>query len=135
MKAKTEFGFGFRKFNIFTPDFKPVFRGYMFDVGVFAIGFHVFHNADEKGLFHTHPAWAWRFVLWGGYVEEVVRDRSDWLGLCADQYIATRKFWPGRFGFVGPRYEHRIDSMYSKRSVSLWVRGPIVDKVKVRYLP
>ena len=136
MKIKTEFGWGFRSFKILTPQHETIFKGYTFDVGLFAIGFHVFHQADDTGFFHTHPGWALRLVLWGGYVEEVVRDRSDWLGLCADQVLKTRYFFPGRFGLVAPSTEHRIDRLlFGKTSVSLWVRGPIVAKIKTRYIP
>ncbi|KZL17925.1 hypothetical protein PsWM33_05134 [Pseudovibrio sp. WM33] len=81
---------------------------------------HKFAAADREGCFHTHPAWALRVVLWGGYVEETGCGR--W-----------RVWFPGRIGIVRPSYEHRIAGlMNGKSSWSLWVRGPKVAPIKLR---
>lgn len=81
---------------------------------------HKFVRADDPGCFHTHPAYALRIILRGGYVEE--------LG------SGERKTWrPGMIGIVPPHLEHRIDSLLNGReSWSLWLRGPKVAKINVR---
>ena len=113
-----------RAFEIRRPDGKTIFTSYSLDRKKFGIGFHVFEDADEEGCFHSHPAWAFRLVLWGGYVEEAWI-RKD-LGLNGYHYVLKkRRFFPGRFGFVAPHFEHRIDRLMFKRSVSLWIRGPL----------
>lgn len=84
------------------------------------IQLHKFIRADLDGCFHTHPAWAIRIVLWGGYVEELGDGR--W-----------RMWFPGRIGIVRPELEHRIGGLRNgKVSYSLWLRGPKVRKINVR---
>lgn len=81
---------------------------------------HKFVRADDAGCYHTHPAWAVRIVLWGGYVEETGDGR--W-----------RAWFPGRIGIVKPSYEHRIAGLMNGRSSwSLWLRGPKVAEIKMR---
>lgn len=81
---------------------------------------HKFVRADDPDCFHTHPAWAIRIVLWGGYVEELSDGR--W-----------RTWWPGRIGIVPPHYEHRIGGLRNgKSSWSLWIRGPKIARINVR---
>lgn len=81
---------------------------------------HKFVAADAPGCYHTHPAKAYRLVIWGGYVEEL----GD----------GTKVTWrPGMFGLVRPELEHRIDSLLNgKSSWSLWFRGPKVAEINVR---
>lgn len=94
---------------------KKIFRAFG---GVVQI--HKFVKADAEGCFHTHPAWAIRLVLWGGYVEET-------------GYGRWRTWFPGRFGIVSPSYEHRIAGLRNGRSSwSLWIRGPKVAGINVR---
>lgn len=84
------------------------------------ISLHRFVKADAAGCFHSHPAWAIRLVLWGGYVEE--RADGSW-----------RTWFPGRIGIVRPDFEHRIGGFLNGRySVSLWLRGPVVAKINTR---
>jgi hypothetical protein len=84
------------------------------------ISIHRFLKADAPGCFHSHPAWAFRLVLWGGYVEET--GSGKW-----------RTWFPGRFGVVAPHFEHRIGGLRNGRSsVSLWLRGPKVAAINVR---
>lgn len=85
-----------------------------------AIQVHRFVDADLDGCFHTHPATAYRLILWGGYVEEL----GD----------GTKVEWrPGMIGKVPPELEHRIASLRNgKSSWSLWVRGPKVADISVR---
>ncbi len=81
---------------------------------------HKFLKADAPDCFHTHPAWAIRIVLWGGYVEELGDGR--W-----------RTWFPGQIGIVRPDYEHRIGGLRNgKSSWSLWIRGPKIAGINVR---
>lgn len=89
------------------------FRGYV-------VQLHKFTRADDPGCFHTHPAWAVRIILWGGYVEE--RGDGRW-----------RTWLPGMIGVVPPHLEHRIGGLRNGRSSwSLWLRGPKVATINVR---
>ncbi len=84
------------------------------------IQIHKFVRSDGKGCFHTHPAWAIRVVLWGGYVEELWDGRK-------------RTWWPGRIGVVHPELEHRTDRLLNgKNSYSLWLRGPRCREIVLR---
>lgn len=87
------------------------------------IQLHKFVRADDEGSFHTHPAWAIRIVLWGGYAEE--RGDNTW-----------RMWWPGRIGIVRPELEHRIAGLRNGRvSYSLWLRGPKCREIQLRGYP
>jgi hypothetical protein len=81
---------------------------------------HQFVGADREDCFHTHPSWAVRFVLWGGYVEQL----ED----------GTRKTWrPGMIGLVRPALSHRIYALRNQRvSYSLWLRGPKLREIELR---
>lgn len=84
------------------------------------IQIHRFVKADAEGCFHSHPAWAIRVILWGGYVEE--RADGCW-----------RAWSPGMIGVVRPALEHRIAGLRNGRSSwSLWIRGPKVAPINVR---
>lgn len=107
-----------KAFTIRRPDGRPVFSSYSINRMLFSLGVHVFVDGDEPECFHSHPAWAFRLVLWGGYVEEVQEPRHK------------RIWFPGRFGLVRPDFVHRIDRLLFKRSVSLWIRGPVVARIK-----
>lgn len=78
---------------------------------------HRFEHPDDPGCFHSHPAVAYRLILWGGYVEET----PD----------GAHKSWrPLMLGRVDPDFVHRIHSLRNGRtSITLWVRGPITHKV------
>lgn len=87
-----------------------------------SIQLHYFVQPDRPGCFHTHPAWAFRLVLWGGYREEMGDGRM-------------RRWFPGRFGIVPPTLEHRIDGFLRKKqkgSLSIWFRGPITENIETR---
>lgn len=87
---------------------------------------HKFVGADDEGCFHSHPAYAIRIVLWGGYLEEVWTDTPDpsWRNLAA---------WrPGMIGLVTPGFAHRVHKIRNGRvSYSLWLRGPICSPIKL----
>lgn len=84
------------------------------------VDLHKMVGADDADCFHTHPATAFRLVLWGGYVEEIEDGR--W------------RFWfPGRFGIVRPALCHRIAGLRNGRaSFSLWIRAPKSAAVELR---
>lgn len=75
------------------------------------VDLHKMTAADDAGCFHTHPAYAVRVILWGGYVEELEGGR--------------RRVWrPGMIGLVAPACSHRIAALRNGRSSwSLWIRG------------
>lgn len=76
------------------------------------VDLHKMIAADEIGCFHSHPAYAVRVVLWGGYQEELKTSG------------AIRAWRPGMIGLVRPQLEHRIHTLRNGRvSYSLWLRG------------
>lgn len=78
---------------------------------------HKFTKGDDPGCYHSHPAVAYRLILWGGYVEEEPSGvQRDW-----------NMF---DYGKIEPDFVHRIDHLHGKVSISLWVRGPITHQVK-----
>lgn len=83
----------------------------------FSIWIHKFVDADDEGCFHSHPAWAFRLILKGGYVEQ----RPD------GRYFL---YSPGSCGFITPDFEHRIHKLLGPASYSLWIRGPIIAKIR-----
>lgn len=85
---------------------------------------HKFVKADNPMCFHSHPAHAYRLILWGGYVEQVM-----FTVLTYKQDF--RRWLPGMFGYVAPDYVHRIDRLHGKASYSLWVHGPKVASIEL----
>lgn len=93
---------------------------------------HRINAADPAGCFHTHPAKAWRLILWGGYVEQQATrwapTRLAWVG----NFVRLRTFFPGRLGFVAPRYCHRVHALRTMHSsYSLWLRGPVTAPIRL----
>lgn len=81
---------------------------------------HKIISKDFPGFFHSHPANAFRIVLWGWYVEELVD--------------GTKKTWfPGMMGFVPGPLMHRFDKI-SKPTFTLWLRGRSQFKIRVKQL-
>jgi hypothetical protein len=76
------------------------------------IDLHRMVDVDAAACFHTHPAWAVRIVLRGGYVEEMADGK--------------RRTWrPGMIGVVRPSLAHRVDKLRNGiESWSLWLRAP-----------
>lgn len=92
------------------------------------VDLHKFVRADDPECFHTHPAWAIRIVLWGGYLEEVrgEENKHGWYPV----WKVGR--WPGYIGIIRPSFCHRIDWLKKGASYSLWLRGPICADVELR---
>ena len=96
------------------------------------VDIHKFTKADDLSKFHTHPAYAIRVVLEGGYVEQELfsyKAQTDiqW------QETKMRVLRPGYIGIVTPSFCHRVDSLINGRySYSLWIRGPVVERIYLR---
>lgn len=117
-----------------SPD-RVVFRvKVLLKIAGWQLALHKFEQADPAGCFHSHPAWAWRLVLWGGYVEEVAAfELVESEIFNAGTVIYFERWHVGRFGFIAPEFEHRIDRLLNGRSSwSLWIRGPIIAPINVR---
>jgi PAS domain-containing protein len=76
------------------------------------VSLHRMVATDDADCFHTHPAFALRIVLEGGYAEQLLD--------------GTEVEWrPGMVGIVRPSLAHRISRLRNGRvSYSLWIRGP-----------
>jgi hypothetical protein len=83
------------------------------------VDLHKFIDSDDFECFHSHPSYAIRIVLWGGYVEETPS--------------GDMKVWsPGMAGLIRPEFVHRVsDILNGRASYSLWLRGPICADVKL----
>lgn len=90
----------------------------------FHIDLHKMVAPDDAECFHTHPAYAIRFILWGGYAEELHEGEKRRL---------WRMWRPGMIGLVKPSCCHRIAGFRNGRvSYSLWIRFPKIAKVIAR---
>ena len=84
------------------------------------VSLHRIVASDDAGCFHTHPAWACRIILAGGYLEEMEDGRH-------------RAWRPGRIGLVRPQLSHRIAGLFHYRgSYSLWIRAPKTNRIHLR---
>jgi hypothetical protein len=118
-------GWDRHQFNENNPTVPVFYIRTLFRFKGWTVRIHKFTAADASGCFHSHPARAWRLILWGGYREEI---------LDFDEHKPIYEDWaPGRFGWITPDFEHRIDKLHNGRSsYSLWIRGPITHKVKTQ---
>lgn len=95
----------------------------LFEFRGWRVSIHKFVTSDPYECFHSHPATAYRLVLWGGYEEEVWIDK--------DNSYLERVGWL-HFGKVAPNYIHRINRLLNgKSSVSLWIRSPKTHEIKL----
>ena len=84
------------------------------------IDLHKMIGLDDPDCFHTHPAYAIRIILYGGYVDAM---ESGWL----------RTWRPGMMGIVEPSLSHRVARLRNGRvSYSLWIRFRKCAKVHLR---
>lgn len=95
------------------------FRGWKYQL-------HKMVQHDRAGCFHTHPARAFRLVLWGGYWEQTT---GRLVG--GEPALCLSPCGPGFFGWVTPEYTHRVASLMGKVSYSLWIRGPITHDIRL----
>lgn len=89
------------------------------------IDYHSIVRADKPNNFHSHPAWAIRWVRKGGYVEEVV---DPFTGEHYFEFIRA-----GHIGIIGPNFRHRVDRLLNEDtpSESWWFRGPVVASILI----
>lgn len=83
------------------------------------IELHKITRKDQPDCYHTHPYNAWRWVLIGGYVEEM-EDRREFMRQ------------PFYFGRVTHDWCHRVNSLLGSVSYSLWFHGPSKYKIERR---
>lgn len=82
------------------------------------VALHKFVAPDDPECFHSHPAFAVRVILWGGYYEEIMDGPVvPWV--------------PGRIGLVPPGLCHRIAGLRRAVSYSLWIRFRKIAEVKL----
>jgi hypothetical protein len=97
------------------------------------LDWHQVIAADALECFHTHPAKALRFVVWGGYDEEVDLP-SPWPQLTG--WISSYREWrpcgPGFVGMVYPETCHRVARLHGRVSYSIWLRWPKSHGVQLR---
>lgn len=124
----------------------------LLSLGRWRLDLHKFIRADDENCFHTHPAKAFRLILWGGYIEERKPSAAAFgyrlLGFSADDAVkfirsegptlgddSLRTFVmvkPAWFDLVRPEYCHRIHALRNGRSsYSLWLRGPKVAEIEI----
>jgi hypothetical protein len=84
------------------------------------IDLHKMVGPDDERCFHTHPAYAIRLILSGGYVEELEN--------------GVLQLWlPGMLGIVKPTLCHRVANLVNQRvSYSLWIRFRKTAEVALR---
>jgi len=84
------------------------------------VDLHMFVGTDAPGCFHTHPAYAVRIILRGGYVEEL-----EGRGL--------RAWRAGDIGIVPPSCSHRVAHLLGTApAITLWLRGPKIAETQLR---
>lgn len=79
------------------------------------IDLHKMVSSDDFEAFHTHPAKAFRLVLWGGYIEQFENRRYHKMNMLT-------------WGFIEPTDCHRISKLIRGPSYSLWFRWPKTHK-------
>lgn len=92
----------------------------LFERSWLKVHLHKMVASDDVDCFHTHPAYALRVILRGGYVEEVEG--------------GERRAWrPGMIGLVKPALSHRIAELRNGTvSYSLWIRFKKLAPVELR---
>lgn len=90
---------------------------------------HEFQQPDMVDCLHTHPSYALRFPIWGGYWEEIateyVRDTGE---VKVREYIERKPF---RLSIVPPAMAHRLANFRNGKtsSWSLWFRLPVMEEI------
>lgn len=106
------------------------FRGYKLDL-------HKFVAPDWETCFHTHPAISIRFILWGGYTEQIRSELSreklsqKEIESYERTYPKYKNWRPFYIGIIKPEFCHRIHKLRKKVSYSLWFRFPKTNEVKI----
>jgi len=92
------------------------------------VDLHKIVAPDDYDCYHSHPAWAIRIILAGGYIEEIYDESTHDAGRFGD----FRARLPGRASVIRPSLVHRVHRLLAGASYSLWLRGPVVAKVELR---
>lgn len=105
---------------VYGVDEKPTFFVHRWvDKKWLKVELHLFVGTDKANCFHTHPAWAIRIGLRGGYIEEVHKK-----GLAVFRALDI--------GIVRPDTCHRVHALLGNRyAVTLWIRGPKVARTQL----
>lgn len=61
---------------------------------------HKFMRDDDDRALHDHPSWAFRLILWNGYIEHTIAEGG------IHHRITVQ---PGYFGFLRTKHTHRIE--------------------------
>lgn len=102
-----------------TDGIPPMLIKRLFKSAWLGIDLHKMICSDVKDCFHTHPYYAVRIVLYGGYLEETENGEVHW-------------WLPGRCGIVKPQTSHRIAALYDKVSYSLWIRFKKIATIELK---
>jgi len=80
---------------------------------------HKFVGEDSPECFHTHPAYAIKLILKGGYIEEIEG--------------GEQKTWKrGMVGIVKPELSHRVSTIFEGGAYTLWFRFRKTHKIELR---
>lgn len=109
-------------------DSEPVYYNTtLFTARGWTLRVHKFVAPDMRDCFHSHPAVAFRLILWGGYIEEWYNPPPGF----AENARFYRLWRPGHFGRVDPTFVHRVESLRKGPSYSLWLHGPKVADIQL----
>lgn len=90
----------------------------LFSKDGYKITLHKMIAADDSECFHSHPATAIRWIVKGGYVEELYDGRK-------------KNILEGSISIVRPNTKHRIHSLIEDESISLWIRSPKTHEIEL----
>src|SRR5688500_1314897 len=88
----------------------------LFSFRGWTVELHAIYSPDFKNMFHDHPYDAYRFILSGGYTEEVIPKSSAYIVKSDGNRIYTcdliqRNLFEGDYELITSDYIHRIDSL------------------------
>lgn len=106
---------------------KPVLLyKHLFKIGKWQVDLHKMIDVDEHACYHSHPAWAYRIILWGWYEEVIVEEDPPGIWTIRDI-----KIWKTfGHGWVPPTHVHNIYRC-KVPTYTLWIRGPKTHKIKL----
>jgi hypothetical protein len=114
-------------------DGEPVYwKKKLLSIGSITVRLHKFVKADDVECFHSHPFWAVRIVLWGGYVEEIYDPPVAPTSIISIRLPKWKAWKPLRVGLVRPEFTHRIAWLLRGVSYSLWIHGSTTSPIYLR---
>lgn len=103
-----------------SPDSPTFYSRRLVDTKLLKIEVHKFVGTDAPDTYHTHPAYAIRIGLRGGYIEQLLGGEIS-------------PFRAGDIGFVTPSTCHLVKELcYGRPAYTLWIRGPKVAPIMIR---